>query len=126
MRGRTAFHVTGTAAKEPFAAFPITAHFLTERRPFQRLIEPLRVKSLVPQIAIGLDIDDIVMIHENDRMGRTAADDAVDDRPLAVIVGHMDEAADDAVEVREELLQIAFHLPFLGRVRFTVNMNHIL
>ena len=86
----------------------------------------MRVKSLVPQIAIGLDIDDIVMIHENDRMGRTAADEAVDDRPLAVIVGHMDEAADDAVEVREELLQIAFHLPFLERVRFTVNMNHIL
>ena len=67
-----------------------------------------------------------MMIHENDGMSRTAADEAINDRPLAGIVGHMDEAADDAVEMREEVLQIAFHLPFLRGIRFTVNMNHIL
>ena len=126
MRGRAAFHVTGAAAKEPFPAFPVPAHVLTERSPFQCLIQPLRVKGLVPQIAIGLYVDDIVMIHENDRMARTAADEAVDDRPLAIIVGYVDEAAGDAIEMRKELLQVQFHLSFFRRIRLAVNMNHIL
>ena len=86
----------------------------------------MRVKGLVPQIAIGLYVDDIVMIHKNDRMARTAADEAVDDRPLAIIVGYVDEAAGDAIEMRKELLQVQFHLPFFRRIRLAVNMNHIL
>ena len=41
-------------------------------------------------------------------------------------VGYVDEAAGDAIEMRKELLQVQFHLPFFRRIRLAVNMNHIL